>query len=74
MKVVRGFDETMINAQCEGYRPVQIIIDKKFNAVSVLNLCDVLGWGTDAATGAIMKPEYKYYDIKFEKLSEDNSK
>ena len=67
MKIARGFDETVVKAQCDGYRPLQLIIDKKFNAVSVLNLTDVLGWGIDAATGAIMKPEFKYYDLEFEK-------
>ncbi len=67
VKIARGFDETVVNAQCPGYRPVQLIIDKKFNAVSVLNLCDILGWGIDAATGAMMKPEFRYYDLRFEK-------
>lgn len=27
--------------------------------------CLTLGWGIDAATGAIMKPEFKYYDLEF---------
>lgn len=73
VKIARGFDETVVKAQCDGYRPLQLIIDKKFNAVSVLNLTDVLGWGIDAATGAIMKPEFKYYDLEFEKIADEVS-
>ena len=44
-----------------------LYIDKTFNAISVINLCDVLGWAIDAATGAITKPEFKFYEIEFEK-------
>ncbi len=73
VKIARGFDETVVKAQCDGYRPLQLIIDKKFNAVSVLNLGDVLGWGIDAATGAIMKPEFKYYELEFEKIVDEVS-
>ena len=73
VKIARGFDETVVKAQCDGYRPLQLIIDKKFNAVSVLNLGDVLGWGIDAATGAIMKPEFKYYELEFEKIADEVS-
>ena len=48
-------------------------IDKTFNAVSVLNLFDVIGWGIDAADGAIMKPTQKAYEIimKSKKKSDD---
>ena len=42
-----------------------VIVNKNFNAVSVLNLLDVLAWGIDAATGAITKPEFKFYQIDF---------
>ena len=40
---------------------------KTFNAVSVINLFDVLGWGIDAATGAMMKPDQRAYEIMFAK-------
>lgn len=32
-----------------------------------------LGRGIDAATGAIMKPEFKYYDLEFEKIEDEAS-
>lgn len=64
-KIKRGFDETIVKANKDGYEPQIIYIDKKFNPVSIINLGDVLGWGIDAATGAITKPEYKVYQIEF---------
>lgn len=72
VKIPRGFDATVIKASSEGYHPVTLIIDKNFNAVSVLNLCDILGWDIDAATEAMMDPEFKYYDLRFIKKSEDS--
>ncbi len=30
-------------------------------------LCDVLGWGIDAATGAITKPSQKVYELELKK-------
>ena len=68
-KIKRGFDDTIVKAEVEGYKPTMLYIDKTFNAVSVINLCDVLGWAIDAATGAITKPEFKFYEIEFEKDS-----
>lgn len=65
-KIERGFDETIVKAEAVGYKPLMLYIDKKFNAVSVINLCDVLGWAIDAATGAITKPEFKVYELEFE--------
>ncbi|MDE6139775.1 MAG: hypothetical protein K2F95_02355 [Alistipes sp.] len=67
MKVKRGFNDTVVKAEAEGYAPVMLVIEKTFNAVSVINLGNVLAWGIDAATGAMMKPEFDYYQIDFEK-------
>lgn len=67
VKVKKGFNESIIKAEAEGYRPYVLIIDKIFNPVSILNLTDIIGWGIDAATGAMMRPEYKYYDLEFKK-------
>ncbi|MFI3280664.1 MAG: hypothetical protein R3Y44_01695 [Rikenellaceae bacterium] len=64
-KVRRGFNETIVTAEKEGYDKTSLMIYKDFNAVSVLNLTNILGWGIDAATGAMMKPEYKGYELEF---------
>ena len=64
-KIRRGFDETIVKAEAPGFTAEPVIVNKNFNAVSVLNLLDVLAWGIDAATGAITKPEFKFYQIDF---------
>ena len=63
-KVRRGFDETVVKVEAPSYETETIIINKNFNAVSVINLLDILGWGIDAATGAMTKPEQKFYQVE----------
>lgn len=67
-KIKRGFDDTVVKAEAPSYQSETIIIEKNFNAVSVINLCDILSWGIDAATGAMMKPEFKFYQIDFKPI------
>ena len=64
-KIKGGFNGTVVKAETEGHEPATLTIHKKFNAVAVLNLTDVLSWGIDAATGAMMKPEFKFYEFEF---------
>ena len=64
-KVKRGFNETVVKAEAHNYQTETLIINKEFNAVAVLNLCNILTWGIDAATGAITKPEFRFYEIEF---------
>lgn len=71
VKVKRGFKPSTIIARTEGYEDAVLTIDKKFNAVSVINLLDILAWGIDAATGAMMKPEEKNYILPFKPIEED---
>lgn len=73
-KIKRGFDETIVKAEAPSYQTETVIINKNFNAVAVLNLLDILGWGIDAATGAITKPEFKFYDIDFQPKTETSTK
>ncbi|MEH0008192.1 MAG: hypothetical protein V6Z82_05665 [Flavobacteriales bacterium] len=51
----------------EGYKTRVIRPDRKFNTVSIINLGSLIGWGVDAATGALMKYGKKGYDIALEK-------
>lgn len=67
IKVRNGFRSSQIRASAPGYESASVTIDKKFNWVSVLNLTDIVGWGLDAATGAMMKPANKYYYIEMAK-------
>ena len=68
-KIKRGFDETVVKAEAPSNTTETIVIDKSFNTVSVINLIDILGWGIDAATGAMTKPEFKFYQIDFQPKS-----
>ena len=70
----RGFDETVVKAEAPSYTTETVIINKNFNAVSVINLLDILGWGIDAATGAMTKPEFKFYQIDFQPKEEKSIK
>ena len=65
-KIRRSFDETVVKIESPNYTAEPIIINKSFNAVSVINLLNILGWGIDAATGAMTKPEFKFYQIDFQ--------
>ncbi|OAV66271.1 hypothetical protein Barb4_02977 [Bacteroidales bacterium Barb4] len=71
-KVKRGFGKTVAKAEIQGYKPATVVIGKKFNFVSLLNLLswELIDVGVDAATGTIMKPEYKNYVFEFDKLEE----
>lgn len=65
VKVKRGFSESIIRSKAKGYQPLETIVDKEFNPVSIINLFSIVGWGIDAATGAMMKPEYDSYNLEF---------
>ena len=70
IRVKRGFNDTVVKAEAPSYRTETVVIYKQFNLVSLLNLFGgLLGWGIDAATGAITKPDQKYYQIDFEPKS-----
>ena len=73
-KIRRGFDETVVKAESPAYTTETVIINKSFNAVSVINLLNILGWGIDAATGAMTKPEFKFYQIDFQPKEEKSIK
>jgi hypothetical protein len=51
----------------DGYETRLITLDKEFNIVSVINLGNLLGWGIDALSGAVMKYDKKVYDITLSK-------
>ena len=68
VKVRRGFNDTEVRFMSEGYHNEDVVVDKTFNWVAVLNLMDPVGWAIDLATGAITKPEYDHYWIDFTPL------
>ena len=65
VKVRKGFKKTTVVAESTGYKTCSLDVNKKFNPVAIVNLTNILAWGIDAATGAMMKPEYKEYYFDF---------
>ena len=70
VKIKRGFKPSNVTIESEGYEPTTLTIKKTFNPVAVVNLTNVVAWGIDAGTGAMMKPEQKMYDFKMNKVGE----
>lgn len=63
LKVKRSINDTDVEFKLEGYETRLITLSKEFNVVSILNLGNLLGWGIDAVSGAVMKYDRKVYDI-----------
>lgn len=66
MKVSRSLNDTDVELKLDGYETRLITLSKEFNVVSIINLGNLLGWGIDAVSGAVMKYDRKSYDIKLE--------
>jgi len=67
LRVKRRLDDTDLEFKLEGYQTRLITLDKDFNIISILNLGNLLGWGIDAISGAVMKYDRKTYDITLSK-------
>lgn len=64
--VKRNLSDEFAEIKLDGYETRVITLDKKFNAISIINLGFVVGWAVDAATGAIMEYDRKAYNIELE--------
>jgi hypothetical protein len=69
VKVPGGYYPSVVMAESAGYEPTELIVYKSFDAVSLVNILWPLGFVVDAATGAIMKPSYRYYRLDFEPVA-----
>ncbi len=69
MNVTRSIGDTDVEFKLDGYETRLITLSKEFNVVSILNLGNLLGWGIDAVSGAVMKYDRKVYDITLDKKS-----
>ncbi len=63
-----GFYSSFIDGKKKGCEEASVIVNKRFNPVSVLNLFSLPFWAIDAATGAITVPEYNIYELYFEEV------
>ena len=66
-KIKRSLNDTEVEFKLDGYETRLITLDKEFNLVSIINLGNLLGWGIDALSGAVMKYDRKSYDLKLTK-------
>jgi uncharacterized protein YceK len=66
-KIKRSLNDTDVEFKLDGYETRLITLDKEFNLVSIINLGNLLGWGIDALSGAVMKYDRKSYDLKLTK-------
>jgi len=71
VKIRRGFRPTQITAKAKGYEDGHVTVRKTFNAVSIINLTNLIAWGVDAGTGAMTKPEAETYYIPMQRKVEE---
>lgn len=67
VKVKRSINDTDVEFKLDGYETKLITLSKEFNLVSIINLGNLLGWGIDFLSGAVMKYDRKAYDITLDK-------
>jgi len=66
IRVKRSLDDKMVTIKADGYETKTFELQKEFNVVSILNLTNLIAWGIDALSGAVMKYEPKVYNIDLE--------
>jgi hypothetical protein len=56
-----------VEFRLDNYKERVVIMDSKFNLVSILNGFSLIGWGVDALTGSLERVDVKYLKVKLEK-------
>lgn len=70
LQLKKGFNGQTVTLKKEGYSIKIFQPETVFNGVSIINLTNVIGWGIDAATGAMMKYDPKVYELTLDKKEE----
>ncbi len=55
-----------IDFRLENYSEKVIVMDSKFNLVSILNGFSIIGWGIDAISGSLKRVDTKYVKVTLE--------
>lgn len=58
--------EDRIDFRLEDYKERVVVLDSKFNLVSILNGFSLIGWGVDALTGSLQRVDTKYVKVDLE--------
>lgn len=56
-----------VDFRLDNYRERVVVMDSKFNLVSILNGISIIGWGVDALTGSLKRVDTKYVKVTLEK-------
>jgi hypothetical protein len=55
-----------VEFRLDNYNERVVIMDSKFNLVSILNGFSIIGWGVDALTGSLKRVDTKYVKVSLE--------
>ena len=58
--------EDRIDFKLDNYKEKVVVMDSKFNLVSILNGISIIGWGVDALTGSLKRVDTKYVKVTLE--------
>jgi hypothetical protein len=58
--------EDRVDFRLDNYRERVVVMDSKFNLVSLLNGISIIGWGVDALTGSLKRVDTKYVKVSLE--------
>jgi hypothetical protein len=67
----KGSNGETVTLSLPGYQQKTFQPQTVFNPVSILNLWGILGWGIDAATGALWKYDPTLYNVQLQKVSKN---
>ena len=67
----KGSNGETVTLSLPGYQQKTFQPQTVFNPVSILNLWGILGWGIDAATGAMWKYDPTFYNVSLQKVSKN---
>jgi PEGA domain len=67
----KGSSGETVTLALSGYQQKTFQPQTVFNPVSILNLWGILGWGIDAATGAMWKYDPTFYNVQLQKVSKN---
>jgi len=70
VRLKKGFTGQTVMLKKAGFETKTFQPVTAFNPVAILNLLGLIGWGIDAATGAMMKYDPKVYEMKLEPSKE----
>ena len=62
-----GLSDQLVTLRLDGYDSVTFALSDEFNAVSILNLAGLRGWGVDIWTGAVTKYDKQAYDVDMDR-------